>query len=626
MPFYLGNVGVAKPSGSDYRAALQHPNTAFQDAALRQAVPVKNKLGLPNLLSGNFAVVCHLRSQTDAWAVRCFVREIPDIHRRYREITTYLDRAKRAARCLVGFRYIDNEILVNGTREPVVVMDWVNNGTPLDKAVGEVVRQSASLQPLLDYWKAVDRELDELKIAHGDLQHGNVLVQSDRLRLVDYDGMFVPALNGEEASDLGHPNYQHPRRSKVEFNAEMDRFSSLVIYAALRALHHQPSLWAKYQMPDDALLFRQRDLADPDHSPLFADLARIDDPLLNQAVHHLRLSVKTGQMVPRLHELHRDANPKCWLPTGPNTTSPPTPSGPVHGWWKATEDAQAGTGGGSGAGTSNAGWWRDSQSVANQASGKPVQTPLAWPATAKSSGATAATPARSAVSQGSHPASSTTAAPAQAGAGTAVDYVVASQTSGKCHVTTCTYAQRIPRTKRMTFISYADAHRQGYDPCRICRPDLASQQATPVPSPNGAKRTPPAAPPPAASAPPSRPAPPPPPTVHQKWISQGTAPGVVRTPAQPVAPSPAGRAMPPPSATQRVAPPIAVVGCRVTIEFYDGGLFSFLLVAQSARQSRVDHVAADSSLGRAVIGTKVGSIIVYEELGMRQRAEVISIS
>ena len=41
-------------------------------------------------------------------------------------------------------------------------------------------------------------DLERHGIAHGDLQHGNLLVAADgTFRLVDYDGMYVPALRGE---------------------------------------------------------------------------------------------------------------------------------------------------------------------------------------------------------------------------------------------------------------------------------------------------------------------------------------------------------------------------------------------------------------------------------------------
>jgi len=81
------------------------------------------------------------------------------------------------------------------------------------------------------------RELLQLKqagIAHGDWQHANILIVREdgkqRLRLVDYDGMFVPPLQGKSCPELGHANYQHPNRKGADFNLTLDHFSSVLIY------------------------------------------------------------------------------------------------------------------------------------------------------------------------------------------------------------------------------------------------------------------------------------------------------------------------------------------------------------------------------------------------------------
>jgi hypothetical protein len=71
-------------------------------------------------------------------------------------------------------------------------------------------------------------------MAHADLQHGNVLLvptgNALALRLIDYDGMYVPALAGQRSGELGHPAYQHPQRLREgTYNAEVDRFSHLAI-------------------------------------------------------------------------------------------------------------------------------------------------------------------------------------------------------------------------------------------------------------------------------------------------------------------------------------------------------------------------------------------------------------
>ena len=92
------------------------------------------------------------------------------------------------------------------------------------------------------------------------------------LKLIDYDGMFVPALAQKKSGEVGHPAYQHPQRLKDgTYNAEVDRFSHLVIYTAVHCLAHRPDLWDRYDNGDN-LLFREEDFKAPADSPLFQEL------------------------------------------------------------------------------------------------------------------------------------------------------------------------------------------------------------------------------------------------------------------------------------------------------------------------------------------------------------------
>lgn len=125
-------------------------------------------------------------------------------------------------------------------------------------------------------------ELDENKIAHGDLQHGNILVTDDgMLKLVDYDGVCVPDLAGRRNVEIGIPPYQHPdRKESTLLSPSLDRFSAAVIYVALRALAAEPQLWLTHdeQSANDAILFRASDFRNMDNSPLFGDLRKSPDP------------------------------------------------------------------------------------------------------------------------------------------------------------------------------------------------------------------------------------------------------------------------------------------------------------------------------------------------------------
>ncbi len=254
-----------------YQAAVQHPSTAFTDPQLRAATVTTGSLGLPRAVAGNFAVTYQLRAGAHQWAVRCFHREAADRASRYAAISHTLSHLNSGP--LVPIEYLDSGVRVGQAWYPITKMAWLE-GRPLNRAVEDNLSSPAALADIERRLVQLAAELRRLGIAHGDLQHGNVLVdRSGTLRLVDYDGMFVPALHGRPASESGDPNYQHPRRS-VQFDAELDRFAAIVIVLALRALAIAPRLWHTYNTGDN-LLFRRTDFANPDASPLLRDLAAL---------------------------------------------------------------------------------------------------------------------------------------------------------------------------------------------------------------------------------------------------------------------------------------------------------------------------------------------------------------
>src|SRR5204863_3447178 len=93
-------------------------------------------------------------------------------------------------------------------------------------------------------------------IAHGDLQHGNVLIARGDFKLIDYDGMFVPALAGRASHEVGHRNYQHPGRTESDFGIQLDNFSGWMIYLTLVALSIEPGLWSRFGQGDEHILFK----------------------------------------------------------------------------------------------------------------------------------------------------------------------------------------------------------------------------------------------------------------------------------------------------------------------------------------------------------------------------------
>jgi hypothetical protein len=85
--------------------------------------------------------------------------------------------------------------------------------------------------------------------------------------------MYVPALKGFKASEVGHQHYQHPARDVAHFSADTDNFSALVVYLSLISLAERPELWREHH--DENLLFTRADFASPDASALFPKIEAI---------------------------------------------------------------------------------------------------------------------------------------------------------------------------------------------------------------------------------------------------------------------------------------------------------------------------------------------------------------
>lgn len=189
----------------------------------------------------------------------------------------------------VAFVYVDHGIKIRQDWYPILKMEWVV-GSTLENFVREFYAERASMNMLARQFKYMAEMLKTAGIAHGDLQHGNILVTGHDLRLVDYDGMYVPALHGLQSNELGHANYQHPLRTKKHFGAYLDNFSVWSIYTSLLSISIDPALWIHLDGGDDCLLFRQKDYLDPVNSKAFQLLGRHHSPKIRHlagTVRHL---------------------------------------------------------------------------------------------------------------------------------------------------------------------------------------------------------------------------------------------------------------------------------------------------------------------------------------------------
>lgn len=264
------------PLNIDFTIAVQNPQLCFGDPELKQASTSKNSRGRVLLWSGNFATVYKLTQGDRSWAVRCFTRTPQsDVQQRYTLISEYLSQYQIPY--LVDFEFLAEGILVKGEWYPILKMEWVE-GVEIDRYIGEYIHDSPVLLRLEQQLQQLQKDLQQVGIAHGDLQHGNIMVNDvGELKLVDYDGMYVPALKGIPPQEVGHPNYQPPMRSPKDFSDRLDEFSFEVISLSLRALATQPNLWETFHEDNKNLIFRQNDFQEPELSPVFQAIANIPD-------------------------------------------------------------------------------------------------------------------------------------------------------------------------------------------------------------------------------------------------------------------------------------------------------------------------------------------------------------
>lgn len=261
------------PTPQEYNEAIQTPQLCFSDPDLRKTKIALNSLGLPKSASGAFASVYKATNGSTSWAVRCFLSNRPEQSERYQHISDFVlfDNLDST----VDFHYLTEGVQVKGQWYPCLKMVWVE-GPTLDQYIESNFKDSVKMTDLLKSFHQMVGELEGAGIGHGDLQHGNIIVTEKGLRLVDYDALFVPALAGLKSLEFGHPNYQHPQRTENHYDPDVDNFSCWLIHASLLAIAIDPSLYRSLGGGDEALIFKRKDLLDPEDSPAFATLLSHD--------------------------------------------------------------------------------------------------------------------------------------------------------------------------------------------------------------------------------------------------------------------------------------------------------------------------------------------------------------
>jgi len=401
---------TAYPAAGDYYKAVQAPARVFTVPKLQAAEFVWDSLG-PTLARGSSAVVFQASVEGRPQALRCYIRNDASSRDRYSALDAYL-ATQDLSPYVSGTTWLDGAIQVNRATWPVLTMDWID-GRTLNEYVDFLVAASnaAALTTLAAKWRELVALLQNHEFTHGDLQHGNIMVdQEGRLRLVDFDGVWIPQLAGQSPpTEFGHPNYQHPMQHV--WGRWLDTFSAMVIYLSLVALGKDPALWlALYNSKN--LLFAKNDFFPPFKTEAWKQLAAMGDPQVNELVRRLQECCDPDWVSINSLEMTLDQQ----------AVTPARQPIPVEQrWWEKRPVAAAGSpvAGSPVAGFPVAGSAADGSASRPWSQGTPPAAPQAPPAAAASSSAgspSAGSPSAASPSAGSPSAASSSPGPSSAAA------------------------------------------------------------------------------------------------------------------------------------------------------------------------------------------------------------------
>ena len=252
------------PLISEYIESIKHSEDNFNELSTLR--PVYDEAGEIVMSSGNFAVVFKMKDESSGklYAVKCFLKEQEGRDIAYQQITDELEYV--SSNYLCSIKYFQKELFVDSTVSsdtefPVLLMDWAE-GVTLDKYVHQHISDKYALQLITYQFCNMAAWLMTQPFAHGDLKPDNILVTEDgALVLVDYDGMYVPAMQGQKARELGSPDYRHPLRTEDCFNEHIDDFPLALIGMSLKAIALDTSL-LQNNARSDSLLFSESDFKD----------------------------------------------------------------------------------------------------------------------------------------------------------------------------------------------------------------------------------------------------------------------------------------------------------------------------------------------------------------------------
>ncbi len=261
------------PLISEYLAAIRDAHDNLDK--LSHLVPVLDNYGDPYRSSGAFAVVFKMKDEQTGkcYALKCFTEEQEGRAEAYRQIAEELEFVDSPY--ITSVKYMEKELFVDSNcaddEFPVLLMDWIE-GETMETYIADHYMDNHAMSMLCYRFCKMAAWLRSQPFAHGDIKPDNIMVCPDgTLTLVDYDGMFVPAMKGQKSPTIGTKDFSHPLRTIDDFDETIDDFALASIALSLKAISLNPSLLDEYGA-SDRLLFSAADYIDLSKSKIMTAL------------------------------------------------------------------------------------------------------------------------------------------------------------------------------------------------------------------------------------------------------------------------------------------------------------------------------------------------------------------
>ena len=282
---------------------------------LSHLVSVQDDHGEPMRSSGAFAVVFKMKDESTGkeYALKCFTEDQEGRAEAYRQIADELESVDSTY--VTSVKYLEKELFVDCDGDdhefPVLLMDWIE-GETMDRYIAENLYDNYAMSMLCYRFCKMAAWLRSQPFAHGDIKPDNIMVRPDgSLTLIDYDGMFVPAMKGQTSPTIGTKDFSHPQRTKEDFDETIDDFALASMALSLKAISLSPSLFDEYGS-SDRLLFSADDYRDLSQSKLLTALQPLmTDSELNTLLSLFLLAHATKTLSMDSFRLFSVSKPEC---------------------------------------------------------------------------------------------------------------------------------------------------------------------------------------------------------------------------------------------------------------------------------------------------------------------------